>query len=67
VIVATIIMSIFVSGINIFIPGDFLKLIAGLILGPAIYLFAAYLLKIEELKEVQGMVQKLINKAFVRT
>lgn len=67
VIIATIVMSIFVFGINTFIPGDLLKLIAGSILGPAIYLLAAYLMKIEELEEVQGMVQKLMNKAFIRS
>jgi len=62
VIVATLIMAIFVFGITNLIPGDFLKLIAGTIIGITTYLLSAHFMKIEELKEVRTMTIQMRGK-----
>jgi O-antigen/teichoic acid export membrane protein len=62
VIFSTIIMSIFVFGITHFISGDFFKLLIGSTLGVSIFLFSAFIMKIEELKEVQKMTVHIIEK-----
>jgi O-antigen/teichoic acid export membrane protein len=62
VVLATIIMSTVVIGLIWFIPGDLFKLCVGAVLGIITYLGAAYLLKIEELKEVNGLALRFIYK-----
>lgn len=66
VFIATLIMTIVVIGITMFMPGDFLKLLSGAVLGISTYLLSAYYMKIEELKEVQKMLFKFIEKTLVR-
>lgn len=63
VIIANLIMTIIVLGITRFVPGDLMKLITGTILGIFTYLLASYMMKIEELKEVQKMAFHLIKKS----
>lgn len=67
VILANLIMTIIVVGITSFVSCDFMKLIVGIILGIFTYLLAAYTLKIEELKEVQKMAVKMVEKSLGRT
>jgi len=62
VIISTLIMSTFVLGITNLIPGDFLKLIAGTIIGITTYLVSAHFMKIEELKEVRIMTIQMIGR-----
>lgn len=62
VVLATIIMGTIVIGLIWLIPGDLYKLFFGAVAGIASFLGAAYLLKIEELKEVNGLVLQFIQK-----
>jgi O-antigen/teichoic acid export membrane protein len=62
VVLATIIMAITVFGLIRIIPGDLFKLLGGAFAGVAAYLGAAYFLKIEELKEVNGLAIQFLQK-----
>jgi O-antigen/teichoic acid export membrane protein len=62
VILSTLIMSVVVLGFNHFMTSDLIKIVLGLVVGIISYLFSAYLMKIEELKEVKKMAFHLIGK-----
>ncbi|MEI6139835.1 MAG: lipopolysaccharide biosynthesis protein [Mariniphaga sp.] len=62
VIIATLIMSLSVFGINKFISNDFLQLVAGTVFGLMAYLLVSYLLKIEELNELKRMGIQIIGR-----
>jgi O-antigen/teichoic acid export membrane protein len=62
VILATVLMSVAVFALTSIIPSDIFKLVGGGIAGIIFYLAAAYLLKIEELKEVNALALQFINK-----
>jgi teichuronic acid exporter len=62
VIFATVLMSVAVIALTSIIPADIFKLIGGAVTGVAVYLGAAYLLKIEELKEINALALQFINK-----
>ncbi|GAB1452025.1 lipopolysaccharide biosynthesis protein [Draconibacterium sp.] len=62
VIFATLLMSVIVIALTRIIPGDLFKLIGGVVIGIATYLGAAYLLKIEELKELNAMALQFLVK-----
>ncbi len=66
VIVAVGIMSFFVFISIFFIENYIIKLVTGSILGLITYSVAAYLLKIEELKEVKSLVRKVIYGDSIR-
>lgn len=59
---ATLMMSICVLSFTHFISGDIPQLFFGTALGIAVYLFSAYLMKIEELNEVKKMALQLLGK-----
>lgn len=63
VVLATIIMAITVFGLIRIIPGDLFKLLGGTFAGIVAYLGAAYFLKIEELKEVNGLAIQFLHKS----
>jgi len=62
VIYASLIMSAGVTGIIMIIQSDFLRLLIGLPAGLIIFLGAAYILKIEELKEVTNALYSILGK-----
>lgn len=62
VLISTSIMAIIVFGTLKIIPGDIFKILSGSFLGISIYLLSAYILKIEELKEVMEMAQQIFKK-----
>lgn len=62
VLLSTIAMGIIVIAMIWFIPDDLFKLFVGSLVGIATYLGAAYVLKIDELKEVKGLALQLIQK-----
>ena len=62
VILATLLMSVLVIGLTFIIHHDIIKLIVGLVAGITGYMGAAYLLKIDELKEVSNMALHYLNK-----
>ncbi len=59
---ATILMSAGVLVSTYFISNDLLKLIVGGLSGICIYLLAAYMLKIEEVKDLKEIVQNILGK-----
>lgn len=63
---ATLVMSVAVFISMVFLLSDLSKLIIGIPLGIVIYLLSAYLLKIKELLEVNGMVQLFIKRIWPR-
>jgi O-antigen/teichoic acid export membrane protein len=65
VIFATLIMSVAVIALTSIIPADIFKLIGGAFAGITSFLGAAYLLKIEELKEVNNLALQFIQKKTV--
>jgi O-antigen/teichoic acid export membrane protein len=62
VVMATLIMSACVFGMNQFLPGDFIKILAGVTIGITSYLLSAYFLKIEELNEVKKIAKQIMEK-----
>lgn len=64
--IATLIMAVSVFGITHVLPGDFIKLLAGSVLGIVTYLLSAYFMKIEELNEVKKMAMQMMEKIKVR-
>lgn len=62
VLLATVLMAVIVVVFVKLIPGDLFKMLGGSIVGIGAYLGAAYLLKIEELKEVNSLVLQLVKK-----
>lgn len=57
VVLATIIMAIAVFTCSYFISNDFLKLLVGGLVGIGIYLLSAYVMKLEEMKDIKEMLQ----------
>jgi teichuronic acid exporter len=63
VVIATLIMAACVYGIIQFISTDFLKLLIGGLIGIVVYVIAAFIMKIEELKDINDLIQSiLLNK-----
>jgi teichuronic acid exporter len=62
VVYATLIMSVCVIGIMMLLPTDFLRLLICIPMGVAIYLYAAYLLRIKEIDEVLKMAHAISLK-----
>jgi len=60
VVLATMIMAAGVLGCNFLIRNDFLKLVIGGSTGVSFYLVAAYVMKIEEIKDLKELIQKLL-------
>ena len=61
VIYATLIMTVCVIGLMMFLSTDILKLIIGIPVGIVIYFFSAYLLKINEINEVLILAQPIFK------
>ncbi|MBZ9786727.1 lipopolysaccharide biosynthesis protein [Psychroflexus sp. CAK57W] len=62
IILATLIMSVFVFFIIKFIDNDVLKICSGLLVGMCIYIFIAYLLKSDELREIWKIISNKRQK-----
>ncbi|MBK7764435.1 MAG: polysaccharide biosynthesis C-terminal domain-containing protein [Bacteroidetes bacterium] len=61
VVIATIIMTTGVLACNYFITNDFLKLLLGGCVGVGLYLLAAFVMRIEEIKDLNELIKNTIR------
>jgi Na+/H+-translocating membrane pyrophosphatase len=63
VVVATVLMAVVVFVCGHFISNDFIKLLLGGSVGISVFLLSAFLMKIEEIKDIKDLIQNnLLNK-----
>ncbi len=63
VVVATVLMAVVVFACSHFISNDFIKLLLGGSVGISVFLLSAFLMKIEEIKDIKDLIQNnLLNK-----